>query len=222
MSLQRRRTGASALLAGALSVFVYIAAPPAANAATATPDASLTGPKPLDGSPVEAVETYLNPKTQQLDFGASVFPLDPYYNGFGLSFAYNYFFSKNSAWQAVALDYIFGVDKGLRSKLASQYGVQPDRIEQLNMIIASNYEYIPAYGKFVFLKDYIRYFRSAILVGPAFAVSNQESSIGANVGWRFEAFVNSTFSAHFLIRDIYLPSNIGNNLALVLGTSYAY
>jgi hypothetical protein len=178
--------------------------------------------KPLDGVNVEALESYQNPKAQQLDFGLSLFPLDPYYNGFAIDVGYSHYYSKTFFWQILNADYVYTVDKGLSSQLAQNYGVNPQSIERLNYLFTSNLGYVHAYGKFIFAKQYIRYFRSSVLIGPAFVASNQEASIGINLGWRFEVFVNNDFSWQLQLRDIYVPSNIGNNLAFVLGTAYGF
>jgi hypothetical protein len=186
-------------------------------AATSSP-----GVQPLDGVNIEAIETYQNPKTQQLDFGLSVLPLDPYYNGFAIDLGYSVYFGKTFSWQVANIDYVYGVDKGLTSQLAQNYSVQPQRIERLNLVASSNFQFVHAYGKFVFLKEYIRYFRSALLLGPAFVRSNLRSSVGANLGWRFEVFVNNDFSWVLQIRDIYAPGTINNNVAFGLGTAYGF
>ena len=196
------------------------------SAFLARPGRAATNPtpglQPLDGVNIEAIETYQNPKTQQIDFGLSILPLDPYYNGFAIDLGYTHYFGKTYSWQILDVDYIYSVNKGLTSQLADTYGVNPQKIERLNLIVASNFSYVHAYGKFVFAKKYIRYFRSALLVGPAYVTSNLRSTVGLNLGWRFETFVNEDFSWVLQIRDIYAPSNIDNNLAFVLGTAYGF
>jgi hypothetical protein len=194
------------------------AAPPASQGTNGIPP----GPRPMDGVFVEAVETYSGSKSQQIDFGLSTFPLDPYYNGFGIDLAYAYFFNKTYAWQVINVDYVFGVDKGLRSQLAQNWGVQPQSIEQIAYIVSTSLEYLPVYGKFISFKEYIRYFRSAFFGGPAFVATNQQSTVGLNLGWRLEAYVNSSFAWNFQLRDVYVFGGLGNNMALVLGTSYGF
>ena len=192
----------------------------AAKSEVFDPDAP--GPKPLDGVDVEAVETYLNPKTQQLDFGLALLPLDPYYNGFSINLAYRRHFGERYAWRVVNLNYIYGVNTDLTSQLASRYGVQPKAVERLTFIISSDFEWTLAYGKLVLFRKYIRYFRAALAGGPAFATSNQRATVGAGLGLRLETFVNEDFSWAFELRDVYVPSNISNNLVMALGASYAF
>lgn len=180
------------------------------------------GVQPLDGVKIEALETYQNPKRQQLDFGLLVLPLDPYYNGFGIDLGYTRYFDKTYSWQILDINYIYSVNKGLTSQLAENYNVNPTSIERLTFIVSTNLEYVIAYGKFVFLSNHIRYFRSSLVVGPAYATSNKRGTVGLNLGFRFETFVNDDFSWVFQIRDVYAPSNIDNNLAFVLGTAYGF
>jgi hypothetical protein len=184
--------------------------------------AKAEGPAPIDGVSVEAVETYQNPKSRQIDIGLSLLPLNPYFNAFGIDVGYTNYFDKTYSWQIVDLDYVYTVNTGITSQLAQTYGVNPNSIERLNFLVSSNFQYVFAYGKFIFAKQYIRYFRSAALIGPTYASSNKESTIGGNIGLRFEVFVNDDFSWVFQMRDIYMPSNIGNNLAFVLSTAYGF
>jgi len=203
-----------------LSILIQRAqAEPAANVPAKS---VLPGVQPLDGVNIDAIETYQNPKKQQIDFGLVLLPLDPYYNGFAVDLGYSHYFDKTYSWQILDVNYIYGVDKGLTSQLADTYGVNPKSIEKLTFIVSSNLEYVHAYGKFVFLKEHIRYFRSALVAGPAFVTSNKRGTVGLNLGWRFETFVNDDFSWTLQIRDIYAPSNIANNLAFVLGTAYGF
>ena len=204
------------------SVFLISLISYTATAAETPPITTLPGLHPLDGVNIEAVETYQNPKKQQIDFGLAVLPLDPYYNGFAIDLGYNYYFGKTYSWQILDVNYIYSVNKGLTSQLAQTYGVNPKSIERLTFIVSSNIQYVHAYGKFVFMKEVIRYFRSSVVFGPAYVTSNKRGTVGFNLGWRFETFVNDDFSWILQIRDVYAPSNIDNNLIISLGSSYGF
>ncbi len=180
------------------------------------------GVQPMDGVNIEAVETYRNPKSRQIDFGLCVYPVDPYYNGFGIDLGYNHYFDKTYTWQVLDVNYIYSVDKDLRSQLAEKFTKNPKSIERLTFIASSSIQYVMAYGKFVFFKQHIRYFRSSLIGGPVYAVSNVRGTVGVNLGIRFETFVNDDFSWVLQIRDVYAPSNIDNNLVFGLGTAYAF
>lgn len=195
---------------------------PAALENAPPPSKPLVGLQPLDGVNIEAVETYQNPKKQKIDFGLCVYPLDPYYNGFGIDLGYSHYYNKTFSWQILDVNYIYSVNKGLTSQLAENYNVNPTSIERLTFIVSSNIEYVIAYGKFVLLRDHIRYFRSSLYAGPAYATSNKRGTVGLSVGWRIETFVNDDFSWVLQIKDVYAPSNIDNNLAFVLGTAYGF
>lgn len=194
----------------------------AAAAKSEVDDPNKPGPQPLDGVNVEAVETYLNPKSQQLDFGLALLPLDPYYNGFSINVAYRRHFGERYAWRVVNLNYVYGVNTDLTSQLAQRYGVQPKAIERLSFIISSDFEWTLAYGKLVLFRKYIRYFRAALAGGPAFATTNKRATVGVNAAVRLETFVNEDFSWSFELRDVYASSNIANNLVMTLGASYAF
>lgn len=180
------------------------------------------GVKPMDGVIIDAVETYQNPKSQQADFGLGVWPLNPYYMGFSLDAGYTYYYNKTYSWEVLHADYIYTVDSGLTSQLAENYGVNPEQIDRLNLLISTNLQYAHAYGKFIFLKEYIRYFRASFLGGPAFLVTNKEATVGLGVGYRLETFVNDKFSWKLEARDVYAFGSIGNTLAFIFGTSYGF
>src|SRR5207244_3367874 len=127
---------------------------------------------------IEAVETYRNPKTNQIDFGLGIWPLNPYFNGFSVDFGYNMFLSKTYALEFTG-SYIYTVDKGLTSELADSYNVDPrEAIERPNYLLGASMKYTLAYGKFIFFKKHIRYFRSQLSAGPAMVITNKRSTIG--------------------------------------------
>lgn len=184
------------------------------------------GLRPLDGVQIEAIETYQNPKKRAVDYGLGIWPVNPYYNGFSLNLGYTHYFSKTYSWEVLNGDYVFTVDKGLTSELADRYSVNPESIERIRFILSSNLKYVHSYGKVIFLKEYIRYFRSSFLLGPAlFATEKGEeaiSTIGFNLGWRIETFVDNDFSWKIEIRETYAFSGLGNNINLIFGSSYAF
>jgi hypothetical protein len=70
----------------------YLASP--ASAATTpspspSPSAPLTGDmtkaKPLDGVNLEAVETYAEPRSNEINLGVGIYPFDAYYYGLSLN-----------------------------------------------------------------------------------------------------------------------------------------
>ena len=195
----------------------------AARAAAPSDLENKYGPRPVDGVYVEAVQSYIPPKHNQfgLDFG--LWPLNPYYNGFSIDLNYTYHFSKDSAWEIVNLSYVYTVDSSLTQELASNYAVSPKAIERLDSVISSNYNWNILYGKFAFLSNNIRYFRSGLLAGPALIVTSSKANIGACIGWSIETFVNEKMAWKFQIRDNYAFGNDHpNNLAFLLGTTYGF
>jgi outer membrane beta-barrel protein len=179
--------------------------------------------RPLDGVTIEALETYRNPKPNSLDVGLGVWPLNPYFNGFSVDVGYNWILGKTYAFELRG-SYIYTVDKGLVSELADTFGQDPQSvIERPNFLAAADFKYTIAYGKFIFFKDRIRYFRSQLLAGPAFISTNKESLFGGDLGWAIEAYVNEQFSWRLEIRDVI--ASIGsttNNLELSVGMGYAF
>ncbi len=179
--------------------------------------------QPLDGVTIEALETYPNPRTSSVDFGLGIWPLSPYYNSFSVDVAYNHLFNKSYTWEVLRGSYLYSIDKGLTSELADNYKVQPKSIERLNFMISTNLKCVLAYGKFIFFKEYIRYFRAHAVAGPALAITSDRSQIGADIGLGVETFVNEYFSWRLDLRDTLVTvGSTTNNLSIGLGTVYAF
>jgi len=179
--------------------------------------------RPLDGVTIEALETYRNPKSSQLTFDLSILPFNAYYTGFGINGGYIWIFDKTWAWEVLNGSYIYSVEKGLTSELAQNYAVAPERIERITFTAASNIQYYHSYGKFIFAKEYIRYFRSAFMLGVGGVQTNDKSYIAGSLGWKFEVFVNETFSWKLEVRDlITLQKGVTNNVGFSLGTAYSF
>jgi hypothetical protein len=171
------------------------------NLARAAPTMDPKTPKPLDGVMIEAVEVYASPKSSSLDIGVGVYPFNSYYTDLSLNFGYTYRFNQNWGWDVLGLSYFVSFQKDLTSQLADKYAVKPESIEKLQYIFATNAVFTHTYGKFLFMEDYIRYFRSSIFAGPAMVNTNELSAVAVNFGARFELFHGEYFSWTFEFRD---------------------
>ncbi|PWU19024.1 MAG: hypothetical protein C5B49_06420, partial [Bdellovibrio sp.] len=181
------------------------------------------GVKPLDGVKIESIETYLNPSKNHLDVGLGIWPTNPYWNGFSLEGSYLRYFSKTFAWDVVDAAYVYTVDSGLTSELASTFNREPTQIERINLVLSSNLIFTHAYGKFVFLRESLRYFRSSLYFGPSYINTNLRGTFGFGVGWRFDVYISEGSSIVFALRDLYaLNVRNGNNINLFMGSSFGF
>jgi outer membrane beta-barrel protein len=181
------------------------------------------GPRPIDGTYVESLQTYLNPKNHHLGFSLGIWPIQPYYNGFSLDFNYVYYFNKGIAWEVVNYSNLYTIQTGLTAELAEKAGEQPKFIQKPTYILSSNIRATLAYGKFIWWNEGIRYFRSYLVLGPALIATNLNSKTGVCVGWGMETFVNESISWRFDIRDsIASGMDHPNNMAFLLGTNYGF
>ncbi len=175
-------------------------------------------PKYLDGVQVHAVETYLNPKNHELGFGLGLYPSDSYYTGFGVNVGYTYYINKNLAVEVPNLTYLFAVDSDLTSQLATTYGVTPEQIERTSLIMTANLILIHTYGKLVFLENYIRYFRSGLIMGLGLITTNIQSRFAVNLGIRFDAYISDSFSWRIELRNqVAVTGGLENNLGIHFG-----
>ena len=178
---------------------------------------------PLDSMPVEAVESYRNPHKNQFSFSLGYYPLSPYYTGYTPSVAYTYFFKRSFAWDIVDLSYVFAVDKGLTSELADKYGVEPRSINRLKFVALTQAAYFFSYGKTVFSSSFIRYFRTAVLLGGGFLGQSNSNNLGISYGLRVEVYTTNSFSFKGELKNIStLTKGFDNYGSISLGTTLSF
>ena len=176
-------------------------------------------PKPLDGVLIEALETYKNPKSNEVAFGLGLYPFDPFFNGFAFGLGYTHYFNKEFAWEVVQGQYVYAVQGDLSSQLAETYAVNPDQLETMDFAGSTNLHYIHSYGKLVFMEDYIEYFRSGVLGGVGFVNTNERFMVALSLGAKVEFFVNDTFSWKVEVRDLMtFDGGVENFVSFNIGT----
>lgn len=181
------------------------------------------GPRPMDGVYIDALQSFSNPRTKNFGFSFGIWPIQPYFNGFSLGTNYSHYFSKSNAWEVINLSYLYSVQTGLTAELADRYSVNPKVIQKADLILTSNWKVNIAYGKFLFMENIIRYFRSSFILGTGLATSNFGSNLVLCLGWQFETFINDKASWTFDIRENYaFSSDHPHNLAFLFGTSYGF
>lgn len=186
-------------------------------------DESVAESEVMDGVPVEAIETYVNPKSHNLTLGLSLYPFNAYYNAFGINPSYTYQLSDTWSWEVLNLGYYFTVDKGLTLELADRFGVNPDAIDRLKYTFTSHILYNLAYGKVVLFKKNIRYFRTSFLAGGGSATTQSATSIGPSIGARLDFYLSDSFSWRFEVRDLITVSSSKNNfVTFTLGTGVSF
>jgi hypothetical protein len=177
----------------------------------------------LDGIPVQAVENYRNPYRNQFSFAMGYYPLNPYYTGYAPGIAYTLFYSRSLAWDVIDASFVFAVDKGLTSELADKYQVNPKEINRLKFTAFSQAAYFFAYGKTVISSSFIRYFRSAVLLGAGLASHTKSQKVGISYGIRLESYANDSFSFKAELKNIStLTNGFENHAAIILGTTYSF
>ncbi len=172
----------------------------------------------LDGTPIEAVESYLIPKQHQIEVGISLYPFDPYSTGIALDFGYLQNITQSLSWQIIDADLFSSFQSGLTSQLAQNYSVNPTTIEHLSYIISTNLNYYFFYGKFIFFKKAIRYIRGSLLFGGGLLGTSLKNQGAGNFGTAFEVLINDTFSFKFTLRDSLAIPSFTNYVTFALET----
>jgi len=181
-----------------------------------------TLPARMDGTKVEAVESYLNNDANRISIGLGSYPFNPYFNGFSLSGGYTYNFSKTTAWEMIHAAYVHTVDTGLTSELADDYDVTPDRIEKLKFSVMTNGSYVFSYGKFLLLDKHIRYFRASLLYGGGLLSTTVAMRQAINLGIRTEFHMNNFLSWVFEFRDAIVVTNGKTYPSFTIGFAGSY
>jgi hypothetical protein len=195
--------------------------PAPAASPSPVPSGDMTKPKPLDGVNLEAVETYAEPRTNEIGLGVGIYPFDAYYYGLSLNAGFTMHFSRNFAWEIVNAQYFFGFQKNLTTELADVYSVNPTTIPELNYIVSTNGAYSFSYGKSVLFEDFIRYYRDSALFGLGAVKTSDATSFAVNIGLKVEMFTTENFSWQFEARDSFAFT--GNNyLTFILGTGLSF
>lgn len=172
----------------------------------------------LDGVTIEAVETYVHPKNNDLSVSFGYYPFNSYYNGFMLNAGYTYYLGTSLAWEVLHGSYAFTTNKRLSNELAESFGVNPQSIERVEFMASTNLLYVPAYGKFVLFGGSIHYFRAGFLLGGGLVTTNRRSRVAVSTGILFEAYVNPSFSWRLGVRDlITVTGEIDNFVSFTLG-----
>jgi hypothetical protein len=166
--------------------------------------------KPLDGAVIQAVEKYVNPSNHEIALSVGAYPFNPYYLGFEGSASYTYYFDESWAWEVVHGTYVFPVNKDLQNELAD-LGYTPQQVNHLNFLVSTSAEYIFAYGKALFFKDAIRYFRASGLLGAGIAGEDLDTKLAINQGLKFEFYVASSFSWKLEVRNSFTFGKSGSN-----------
>jgi hypothetical protein len=179
-------------------------------------------PRTLDGVTIEAVETYLNPKDSEFGIEVSWYPFNPYYNGLGIGVGYTVHFSRTFAWEILNANYVYTFDKGLTSELASKYNVEPRSIEKLQSAFGTNVYLTHSNGKLVFMRDFVRYFKSSISFGPAVFNTSERFQAAGSFGLRFEVFTTDTFSWKLDLRDAITIPSFDHFVTFTLGTGFSF
>lgn len=187
------------------------------NSFSATTESEDFKPKPLDGVMIEAVESYPNPLTHQFGIGVGLYPNDPYYTGLIISANYTYHFNPMLSWEVINVNYAYSVQNSLTTELADKYNVNPKKIRRLDFLLSSDVLFNIVNGKFVMLKEYIRYFKVDALAGVGLVNTNISSDFAGIAGLRFEILTHGNFSWRFDVRDAVTITNSNNYITLTLG-----
>jgi hypothetical protein len=154
---------------------------------------------------IKAIEEYPSIKTNEMTFGFTLLPFDPYYYGFALNFGYNRYFNKKWGWQVIDGLFIFGVEKPLTTGLVDEQGVDPLTIEKAKYLLSSNAKYVLSYGKSIFFDQFIRLSRTEAIFGIGGMTTSEQTLITLNLGVEVDFVMSEKFSWKLSVINYYPP-----------------
>jgi outer membrane beta-barrel protein len=157
-----------------------------------------------------------------VNLGIQDCPFNAYYHGFGINSGYTYHFNNTHAWELINATYFFTFDKSLTTQLAQNFNVNPDRINRIEYQVMTNGVFDLTKGKFVLLKDYIRYFSSSLVYGLGAIKTKSDTSFAANFGFKFAVLMSNSFLWSFELRDALAFSGFTNYVTLGLVGGYTF
>jgi hypothetical protein len=178
--------------------------------AAPTRNVELYQTRPLDGVLMNAIETYPNARNSSLGIGVGVYPFNPYYTGFMINGNFSYRLSRTVNWEIFNVSYALSYHTALTTELAQNYNVNPKSINYLTFIVNTDIVFDIATGKFVALKEYLRYFTFSALLGGGFADSDFQKDFGPVFGFRTEVYASANFSWRLDVRDTMTINNYAN------------
>ncbi len=191
-----------------LAVTMLISTPSRAEDEDLSPSAAVLGR--LDGTPVKALEVYRHSRRHALSLGYGIYPMNAYYTGFELSAGYSLFLSRNIYWEVIRANYVLTSDRDTTLELAENYNVSPSEVERLSMMYSTSGGWVLAYGKMLFLDEYLQYFRASLIGGVSQVFTTKTSATGVTVGAKIDFYANDTVSWALEARDTFVFAEGGD------------
>lgn len=153
------------------------------------------------------------------------YPLDAFSKGVSFGGAYTYHFTDEISVEFANLQYLFGVDTGLKQNLLDQFNVKPQELPELKMTLTSNINYNLLYGKNALFNRYVLYSDLLVTAGGGLAMydpggmSDLRPLIGVGLGLRF--YLQQSLAVRFDVRNYIAvkADGIDNNPYIALGVS---
>ena len=178
---------------------------------------------PLDGVYMEAVETYLLPKKNQLGLGVGYWPTNAFYDGFGVNLSLQNQISRRWAWEVLKGTFLMTVDKSLTNNLAENFGVAPREIERINYVAQTSLVHYGAYGKFIFKNEFVRYFRMGLTFGAGMIGYDERSEFVPTLGAKMEVYGSNRFSWVATLQNyLSLQDGFENIMSVEISSTYSF
>jgi outer membrane beta-barrel protein len=132
---------------------------------------------------------------------AGLLPLDAFFKGVTATARYTLHFGDFHAWEIAAGTYSFNFDTGLTDQLRNNFGVTPQRLPALQLMIESDYVMRPVYGKYALFNRAIIYSEVFVAAGITVSYWNDNSfRPGPNLGLGARVFVTEWLSFRLDVR----------------------
>jgi outer membrane beta-barrel protein len=140
---------------------------------------------------------------------AGTLPLDAFVKGATATGRYTLHFDDFNAWEIAAGTYSLNIDTGLKQQLIDNFGVQPEALPAVQVVLDSNYVMKPFYGKLALFNRTLLYSELFVLAGATVTYwSDGSFRPGPDVGAGIRFFVAEWFSVRADIRHALIFNGI--------------
>ena len=194
---------------------------------------SVWGAAPKDDEKVFAVQNRIFHRNHEIDLYGAYVTGDDFYNTYPLGIGYTYHLNDHISWEVLRAQYMFSMEKDLKTDLEDNFGVTPEYFPQPIYMYHSHLVFQPLYGKSALLNRWIVNNETYLFAGIGLVhyewkystgESRAEQALSFSFGAGVRYFLTNKFCLNFEIRDlVHLREDATqNNLSFGVGLGYRF
>ena len=164
---------------------------------------------------------------------AGFIPDDDFHDAFPVGLSYTFHFNENLAWEVARGQWVFNSEKDLRQDLEDEFGVTPERFDEIRYTAHTNFVLKPSYGKDALWNRWIVNHETFVLAGVGVTGyerhfsdkgSEWETALSVSLGVGAKVFLSENFCLNLEVRDYinFKDEGVENNVYLGLGLGFRF